>query len=274
MNKSNPISNKIIALPQDHGSWVFLFTPLIIGWFFSSNPNFEMAALTISAITFFLMRQPISILVKVLSGRRPEKDKKASIFWTFLYGAIGLVGLLFLLWRGKQLTIFLLLIPGVILLTYYLIQISNHTERRQKTFEMVSTGMLSELAPILLFLDRGTFIIQDLFLWLLLWFQAAASIEYAFSRLNQRNWNEVPESKVRIQNGMDALIKTGLNLIFVYMLSSRGLVGKYLWIAYLLQLGETILSIRWPGINTKPVMIGFRQLGLSIAFLILFLLLW
>jgi len=274
MNKPTPIFNKIIALPQDHGSWIFLFTPLILGWLFSSNPNLEMAALTIAAITFFLMRQPISILVKVLSGRRSDKDKKASIFWTILYGAIGMVGLIYLLLRGKQLTIYLLLIPGVVLLAYYLIQITNHNERRQKTFEMVSTGMLAELAPLLLFLDRGTFIIQDLFLWLLLWFQAAASIEYAFGRLNQRNWKEVPDSKVRIQNGMDALVKTGLNLIFVYMLSSRGLVGEYLWLAYLLQFGETILSISWPGINTKPVMIGFRQLGVSIGFLVLFALLW
>lgn len=274
MNKSTPISSRIIALPQDHGSWVFLFTPLILGWLFASTRSLDMFALSVSSIAFFLMRQPISILVKVLSGRRPEKDRSASVFWTIFYGVIGSSGLIFLFIRGEKLPIYLLLIPGVILLAYYLVQVSTHNERRQKTFEMVSTGMLSELAPLLLYLSRGNFLIEDLFLWLLLWFQAAASIEYAFSRLGQRNWKEIPESKIRIQNGMDAMIKTGLNLIFVFMLSSRELVGEYLWVAFLPQFIETILSIGWPGINTKPVAIGFRQLGVSIGFLILFGFLW
>lgn len=274
MIEDRSFTNKVIALPQDHGSWVFLFGPLVLGWIFAEKVTVEMAALSIASIAFFLMRQPLAIFVKVMSGRRAEKDRNASVFWTMIYGVIGVSGFAYLIFAGLKVVVLLLVIPGSVMLGYQLLQVYRRNERKQKNFEMISTGLLAATAPLLLFIARGSFDISDLFLWLLLWFQSAASIEYAFSRLQQRTWKEMPDSKERIQNGMDALIKTALNLIFVYLLIQRDVVGENLWVAFLPQFVEVVLSIWKPALNAKPVAIGVRQLGVSISFLLLFMFLW
>lgn len=274
MNERPSMWNKVIALPQDHGSWVFLFGPMIFGLLFTEIISIQIVTFCVASTAFFLMRQPISILVKVIAGRRADKDRVIAIFWTVIYGAIGTLGFGYLVFNGHSLVVLLMLVPGVILLAYHLYQIAQHNERKQKTFEMISTGMLSAIAVLILFLGRDKFIISDLLLWLLLWFQAAASIEYAFSALRQRSWSEVPESKVRVQNGMDALVKTGLNLVFAYLLSEKVLVGEYVWVAFLPQFSEVIYSMVKPAINAKPVVIGFRQLGITISFFVLLAFLW
>lgn len=274
MNERVLLWNKVIALPQDHGSWVFLFGPMIFGLLFIEKFTIAIFSFCAASTMFFLMRQPLSMLVKVIAGRRADKDQEIAIFWTLLYGVLGTLGFGYLVFMGQLFVVLLMLVPGVILLGYHLLQIANHNERKQKTFEMISTGMLSAIAPLVLYLDRGHFMVTDLFMWLLLWFQSAASIEYAFSALRQRAWKEVPESKVRIQNGMDALIKTGLNLIFVYLLCDKALIGKYAWIAFLPQFLEVIYSMIKPAVNAKPVAIGFRQLVVTFSFFLLLAFLW
>lgn len=274
MNERAPLWNKLIALPQDHGSWVFLFGPMVFGLLFVEKISVAIVSFCVAATMFFLMRQPLSVLVKVIAGRRADKDRDTAILWTVLYGVLGTLGFGYLVLVGQRVVVLLMLVPGVILLGYHLLQIAKHNERKQKTFEMISTGMLSAIAPLILFLDRGQFVIKDLFLWFLLWFQAAASIEYAFSALRQRVWKEVPDSRERIQNGMDALVKTGLNLIFVYMLCDRALIGQFVWVAFLPQFLEVIYSMIKPAINAKPVAIGIRQLALTLGFFLLLAFLW
>ena len=49
-----------IALPQDHGSWVFLLSPLLIGLFTGGQFSAASAALIVAALAAFLIRQPLT----------------------------------------------------------------------------------------------------------------------------------------------------------------------------------------------------------------------
>ena len=59
---------KQIYLPQDHGSWVFIFSPLLIGLFAGGRFTLASVSLVIAAIAAFLARQPITIAVKAYAG--------------------------------------------------------------------------------------------------------------------------------------------------------------------------------------------------------------
>jgi hypothetical protein len=64
---------KQIFLPQDHGSWVFIFSPLIIGLFAGEKFTLASLSLVVASLAAFLLRQPITIAVKAYSGRRAKK---------------------------------------------------------------------------------------------------------------------------------------------------------------------------------------------------------
>lgn len=75
-----PYFRRIIALPNEHGAWVFLLSPLLIGLFAAGRFTSASALLIVAALAAFLLRQPVSILVKAYSGRRPRTDLPAARF--------------------------------------------------------------------------------------------------------------------------------------------------------------------------------------------------
>ena len=89
-----------IAITNEHGSWVFFLSPLLIGIFAGENWSTPLFYLIIAALAGFLIRQPIAITVKVYSGRRPRRDLPASFFWITVYGVIGLTMVIGLVLRG------------------------------------------------------------------------------------------------------------------------------------------------------------------------------
>jgi hypothetical protein len=86
---SQRIFRKYIALPADHGSWVFLLCPLSIGLFAGGSWSVSTLLLILAATTAFLVRQPVTILVKIYSHRRSRIDLFAAWFWTFIFSVIG-----------------------------------------------------------------------------------------------------------------------------------------------------------------------------------------
>jgi hypothetical protein len=55
---SGPLKARHIALPNEHGAWVFLFSPLLIGL---ATGGFRPASLLLvaAALAGFLVRQPV-----------------------------------------------------------------------------------------------------------------------------------------------------------------------------------------------------------------------
>ena len=76
---------RTIALPTDHGSWVFLLSPLLIGLFAGGRWTPAIVPLVVAALATFLLRQPVTIAVKAYSGRRSRRDLPAAVFWILIY---------------------------------------------------------------------------------------------------------------------------------------------------------------------------------------------
>ncbi len=264
---------KQIFLPQDHGSWVFILMPLFIGFFAGSEFSSPAIYLIVAAMAAFLIRQPVTIAVKAYAGRRPRTDMPAARFWILIYGTIALIMLFGLISRGFS-TVLYLAIPGFAIFGLHLYLVSKRDERKQAGLEVVASGALALAAPAALWIANGGYDSQGWVLWLLVWFQSAASIIHAYMRLSHRKQAQVPERAEKIQLGRRALAYTSFNFIASLLLGIFGILPRFIFIPFLLQLGETVWWAFNPDIKAKPTAVGFRQLAISTLFTILFIIFW
>ena len=271
--KFSSLFKRHVALPSDHGSWVFLLSPLLIGIFAGESWSTATLFLIIAAMAAFLIRQPLTIVVKVYSGRRNRRDLPAAWFWIGVYSLIGAVGLAGLILQGFQF-IFILALPGVPVFTWHLYLVSQRAERRQMGVEIVASGVLALVAPAGYWLGPGWADPTGWLLFMLCWLQSAASIVYAYLRLIQRELNAVPGVKDRLKLGRRALIYTTFNFGLVIILAALQSVSAGLVIPYLVQWLETIYGTLNPAVGVKPTRIGLRQLLVSSLFTLLFILTW
>lgn len=272
LNK-NSLFLRHVALPSDHGSWVFLLSPLLIGLFAGNSWSLATIYLIITALAAFLIRQPVTIAVKVYSKRRNRRDLPAAWFWIGIYGFICVLGLAGLVVQGFG-YLFILALPGIPVFVWHLYLVSKRAERRQLGVGIVGSGVLALTAPAGYWIGVGSL---DPIGWLLLaltWLQSAASIVYAYLRLEQRDLDSIPELNTRLRMGQRAMIYTTFNLLFVAALAVTDLVSPLLFLPYALQLGETIWGTLKPAIGKRPTAIGFRQLIVSSLFTLLFILTW
>jgi hypothetical protein len=264
---------KQIFLPQDHGSWVFIFSPLLIGLFLGGKFTLASFSLVIASVAAFLFRQPVTIAVKAYAGRRPKTDLPAASFWIILYGFIALIAVIGLIRAGFGYLLYLA-IPGIPVFAWHLWLVSKREERRQINVEIIATGVLSLAAPAAYWVGLDRYDPIGWWLWILVWLQTAASIVHAYLRLEQRDLAEVPARNELWKMGRRAFAYTTFNLVSTLILGPVSVLPHLLFLPYLVQWSETLWGIFHPAIKWKPVRIGMRQLMVSIVWTILFIITW
>ncbi len=265
--------NRQIALPQDHGSWVFILSPLLIGLFAGGTFDYASLALTAAAMAAFLIRQPSAVMTKAYAGRRPRSDLPAARFWFVLYGILAILSLAELFYLGQG-YIALLAIPGIPVFAWHLYLVSKRAERRQAGVEVVATGVLSLVAPAAFWVGLGRYDAMGWWLWTLTWLQSAASIVYAYLRLEQREQAEGQERSEKWKRGRRAFLYTSFNLAAALVLGWSGILPQWIFVPYLIQWLETVWGIENPATGWKPTRIGIRQLIVSTLWTILFIVTW
>lgn len=262
-----------IALPQDHGSWVFLLSPLSIGLFAGGEFRLASFFLILAAFAGFLIRQPITVAVKVYSGRRVRKDLYPARFWILLYSILGLSGTAGLALQGFG-YLFILLLVGIPVFVWHLVLVSRRAERRQAGIEIIASGVLALAATAAYWVGVGTPDPYGWWLFLLAWLQSAASIVYAYLRLEQRILTQPLTGNSRWQMARRALLYTSFNLLFSCIMAFSGILPIGIPIPYALQWLESIWGTLHPAIGYKPTRIGVRQLIVSSLFTLLFIVVW
>ena len=262
-----------IALPTDHGSWVFLLSPLLIGLFAGKSWSLASFYLVLAALAAFLIRQPITTAVKIYSGRRLRRDLPTARFWIIVYGLVLVIALVGLVLQGYTILL-LLAIPAVPIFAWHLFLVSRRSERRQAGVEILGSGVLALAAPAAYWVGMGRPDPAGWWLFILTWLQSAASIVYAYLRLEQRELNKTPDLSSRIEMGHRALLYTTFNFVLVIAFSSLKKLPPYLLLPFGLQWAEAIWGSLRPSVGVKPTKIGFRQLTVSTLFTLLFILTW
>jgi len=266
-----------IALPQDHGSWVFIFSPLLVGIFAGGTFHVPSLYLITAAMSAFLIRQPMTVIVKALSGRRSAADLPAARFWVLVYGIIAAAALLGLILSGYSYILYLA-VPGAPVFAWHLWLVSKRAERKQEGVEVIATGVLALTAPAAFWVGIGGYEPNGWWLWLLTWLQSAASIVYAYLRLSQRDISQ-EQAAVKSRSdwrrmGRRALLYTSFNLVLSAGLGLSALVPVFIFVPFLAQWLETVWGITHPAVGWKPTRIGVRQLIVSVLWTVLFILFW
>lgn len=267
------IFRRHVALPSDHGSWAFFLGPLAIGLFAGGRWHTTAIYLTVAATCGFLIRQPITLIVKVLAGRRPKDTLRAAWFWCGVYGSIALLHVTGLVVRGFGYILYLA-VPGLLVFGWYLYLIFRRDERRQWFLEITATGVMALVAPAGMWIGLGYPSASGWLLWIMVWLQSAAGIAYAYLRLEQRQLKELSPMAKRWKLGGSALAISSLGLGLAVGLGLAGILPGGLFVAFAVQWGEVLWGVRNPAIGWKPTAIGYRQLVVSIAFTVLFILAW
>lgn len=266
-----------VALPQDHGSWVFILSPLLVGIFAGMTFNYASFNLVVAAMSAFLIRQPLTVAVKALSGRRAAADLSPARFWALVYGSISALALIGLILEGFGYILYLA-VPGVPVFAWHLWLVSKRAERRQEGIEVIATGVLALVAPAAYWIGIGQYHADGWWLWLFCWLQSAASIVHAYLRLSQRDiLPEQAQGRARgewFRMGRRALLYTSFNLGLSIMLGWAAVISAFVFIPFLIQWIETLWGIFNPAVGWKPTRIGVRQLIVSIMWTILFITSW
>jgi len=264
---------RAVALPADHGTWVFLLTPLAIGLYVGGRWTTASAYLVVAALTGFLLRQPLTIAIKALSGRRSRDDLRPALSWALLYTTVGLAHVIGLALRGYGYVLYLA-IPGVAVFVWHLYLISRRQERDQLAIELLGSGVLALAATGAYWVGVGRPDPAGWLLWGLAWIQSAASILYVLLRLNQRSAAEDLTWRELVAMARPALALATLNLGFVSALCAANVVPRWLFVPYLVQWLEVLRGTLQPAFALQPRAIGFRQLAVSTLFTLLFILTW
>jgi hypothetical protein len=262
-----------IALPGEHGSWVFILNPLLIGLFAGGRWTAGSIALIVASMAAFLIRQPVTIAVKAYTKRRSQRDLPSAWFWITIYGLIGLAAFILLAAEGFG-YLLILALPGLPVFIWHLYLVSQRAERRQAGVEVVGSGVLALAAPAAYWVGIGHPDPRGWWLFALIWMQSAASIVYAYLRLEQRVLPNIPDVNARLRLGRRAFMYTTFNLAWVIFLSVFQLLPGLLPLPYLLQWVETLWGTFRPAIGVKPTTIGIRQLIVSTLFTLLFIITW
>jgi hypothetical protein len=170
--------------------------------------------------------------------------------------------------------ILLLAIPGIPIFAWHLWLVSRRAERRQAGIEIIATGVLSLAAPAAYWVGIGRYDVNGWWLWLLTWLQSAASIVYAYLRLEQRGQIKSTTRSEEWKAGGRALAYTSFNLVLTILLGLVNIIPRLIFIPFLVQWLETLWGITHPAAGWKPTRIGIRQLIVSSIWTVLFILFW
>jgi len=262
-----------IALPSEHGAWILLLGPLTIGLAAAPEVSTPSLYVAIAALTGFLARQPITLVVKALSGRRSRQDLPAAWFWIGVYGSLSALMVVGLVMRGHA-YVLLLALPGIPVLAWQLVLVARRAERRQELVEIVGAGVLALAAPAAYWVSAGSADAAGWWLWLLTWAQSTTAIVYAYLRLEQRTLPAVPPIGARLRMGAPALTCSTLALVAVSGLCAARALPPWLFVPYAVQWLEALYGVGRPAIGFKPTQVGWRQLTVSVVFTLLFIIGW
>lgn len=264
----NTILKKRFALPSEHGSWIWWIGPLLIGAAAAGSITLDLFWLTLTVFAAFLFRQPVTLLVKTYSGRRPDRDRRPALIWASFYGTLALVGFTALLARGHSVLLYLV-IPGVPVFGWHLWLVSRRAERGQRGIEIVGAGVLALAAPAAYWVSGGTNDRLAWILWGLTWLQSAASIVLVYLRLAQRKQSKSGTLQARLYAGLRTIAYHLFNLVLAIFFYLRGQIPLLSVAAFGIMFIDALEGVMRPAVGLKPTRIGVRQLIMSSLFFVL-----
>ena len=139
--------------------------------------------------------------------------------------------------------------------------------------ELVGSGVLALAAPAAYWIAKDGMNLTGWLLWILCWIQSAGAIVYIYLRLEHRRLTEMPNAQDRLNMAKRALLYNTFNVVAVIALATFSFIPPLVVIPFIVMLLEVIYgALIKPGIGAKPVLIGVRQVVITVIFAALMIL--
>lgn len=172
------INLKQISLPTEHGSWGFLFEPIVVA--LAIGPSISGLAIAIMTIGAFLSRQPLKVLIIDRLGQKNNARAQAAVTFILMFSALSAVGFASTLY----LTGIRPLMPFILVVPFAAVQIYFDGSRKSRGLlpELLGGVSISASSAAIL-LAGGATLFAAAAIWILMIARLIPSIIYIRNRL-------------------------------------------------------------------------------------------
>lgn len=259
---------KHYAIPPEHGAWVWWIGPLIIGAAAGGSFHADFFWLILAVLAAFLLRQPLTLLVKVLSGLRPVSDRAPALFWSTVHGGSCAIGAAGLVEQGHTRVLLLGLLATPLLLWYSFL-VSRKSERHQHGMEYATAAVLALALPAAYWVCGGMSDFEPWVLWGLVTLHSVTTVIHVSKILELRRTKRMQNLRYARRILASTLPFAALCLMAAGVWAWVGFVSWLTIAAFLVPIADIAQSAVLPPVGIKPTQLGLRQLTTSSLFVVL-----
>jgi hypothetical protein len=250
-----------LKLPKEHGAWVMLYVPFVLGVAVAGRVNWPVLFLLLSATAAFISRESLLAYWRARARGREAAESGRTlslylalaaafgsplilIFELFWLIPLGLIGAALLLINGKQAT---------------------RMEERGTTSEIMAIAGLTMTAPAAYYAASGRWEMTALWLWLLSALYMASSVFYIKLRVYRLNPRKQAEQRLALRS---CAFYHSFLIVALPALSFAGSLGLFALIAFTPALVRTFLGMFMPKTTVNLMRAGIMEIAYSLIFLV------
>lgn len=217
-------------LPREHGAWMMLVVPLIVGALAGGSLDWPVILTFIAAFFAYLARHPLVLIARARGD--PLRLPRGVLFWLAVYSAVaGLSGLAVIAFGSYWLLIPIAALAGLPLgVNLYLA--ARHAEM-SIVGEMLGIAGLALGAPATYYVAFGAPGLQMVGLWLLTFFYFGGTVFYVKLKVRVHSRQDPPHSTLqRLLIGRVTLFYHAAVIGFAALLVATGLAPLLAPLAY------------------------------------------
>ena len=244
-----------IALPSDHSTWIFLLTPFLLG--IALAPSVAGVLLGVAALSAFLVRQPLELMLSDLQHGRPDAETRTAAQIAGLFAVSAAVSLAWALIVAVHLFWPFLVVAAVLAAVQLFITLRR--QRRIIFAQIAGAAALNSLAPAIA-LAGGWNLGDAVLLWALLLAWAIPTAIYVRVRLRRSRGEAIP-----VLSAVDAHVA---GLTFVVALALAQHTSAWMVVPLALMLARAAYGLRPSARRTHPWLIGLQEVAFSLMLVV------
>ncbi|MCB8954704.1 MAG: YwiC-like family protein [Ardenticatenales bacterium] len=217
---TKPIFVKRLIIPSEHGAWVWLFVPYVVGLLVAprlAGPTTHagLAAMLVGlgGLSAFLLRQPATAWMRMRQGRGNLALAPLAAGWTAGLAFLALLCFLGLLLLGRTALFSLMGVGGGIFLLYLYAARRGRAGMRALWMEAAGAAGLSMMAPAAVIAVSGQMLPAAWTLWGVLATQNVLAVLYVRLRLADTKGRPVARRMVMVTHAAGVLLVSGAGIL-------------------------------------------------------------
>jgi hypothetical protein len=250
-----------LKLPKEHGAWVMLYVPFVLGVAVAGRVNWPVLLLLLSATAVFISRESLLVYWRARArGRDAAEAGRALLLYLALAAAFGSP----LIFAFKLFWLIPLGLAGAALLLINGKQAAQ-MEERGTTGEIMAIVALTMTAPAAHYAAGGRWEMTAFWLWLLSALYMASSVFYIKLRVYRLNPRKQAELRQALRSC--AFYHSFLVVALPALIIAGGL-GLFAFIAFAPALVRTFWGMFMPKTKVNLIRAGILEIAYSLVFLV------